>query len=297
MTSAIRLSSKGITPALRVQELAAAARMLAIVGAWIKLQSAERTDPTIRALLNQGLELALGRASTALDRDQAAPLLTEIEMALVESRDLFKDAGQLTGWMVEEPAALEAIGRASSAAFDRIVALAHTRPLLHRALLGRFLDVGTGVGAIALRAAKTCPDLAVEAIDIWTPALRLAAQRIAASAHASRITLFECDVATLSTEPRFTLAWLPTMFMRRDVVHRGVARIAAASHRGGWLVAALYTIPEDPFAAVMARLRTLRSGGEITAPGELADLLRSHGYVDVEVDRSPIATFVLGRLP
>jgi hypothetical protein len=47
----------------------------------------------------------------------------------------------------------------------------------------------------------------------------------------------------------------------------------------------------------MSALRTLRGGGEVTEPSELEDMLRSRGYVDVESDAAPLATFVLGRRP
>lgn len=49
--------------------------------------------------------------------------------------------------------------------------------------------------------------------------------------------------------------------------------------------------------AVMASLGTLRSGGEITQAAQLEALLRARGYVDIEVDAAPVATFVIGRLP
>jgi hypothetical protein len=49
--------------------------------------------------------------------------------------------------------------------------------------------------------------------------------------------------------------------------------------------------------AVMSSLRTLRSGGEVIEPAELEALLRARGYVDIEVDVAPVATFVMGRLP
>ena len=124
-----------------------------------------------------------------------------------------------------------------------------------------------------------------------------ARQNVAASPHAGRVHLAELDVTDLDPGPRYTLVWLPTMFMTRSVVARAIDRIHAASCNGAWLVAALYTTPDDPFAAAMAKLRTLRGGGEVTDPMDLAEMLRSIGYVDVEVDAAPLATFVLGRLP
>lgn len=281
----------------RVLDLARAARMLAVIGAALKLRSVERVDDATRAQIATGLQIALGDASMDLATADIAPLLTAIEMALVESGELFKYPDQTAGWMVDDRYHLQAMGRASSSAFDRILGLATTRPALRAALAGVFLDVGTGVGGIALRAAETCPDLHVDAIDIWEPALHLAAENVAASAHAARIRLRHVDVTALEPGPRYTLAWLPTMFIKRPVLEQALDRIAAASRSGSYLVAPLYTTPDDPFAAVMSSLRTLRSGGEITAPSELEGLLRARGYVEIEVDVAPVATFVMGRLP
>lgn len=283
----------------QLQQCARSARMLAMIGASIKLRSRNDggVDAAILAEIERGSSLALGDAFVEIEDADPVELLRIVEMALVESSDLFNNAGKPGGWNVTDTTKLEAMGRASSSAFDRILALAETRPALAGCLSGRFLDVGTGVAGIALRAAETCPDLQVEAIDIWPPALRIAEQRVAASAYAARIQLREVDIGDLDTAPRFTLAWLPTMFLPRATVQNAIARIAGASRSGGWLVASLYTIPAEPFTATMSRLRTLRSGGEIMDPAELADLLGHHGYVDVEVDASPVATFVFGRLP
>jgi SAM-dependent methyltransferase len=279
----------------RIQQLGRAARTLAMIGAWIKLQS-ETADPRIREQVEHGVRLALGHAPP-LSVTELTGLLPTIGMALSESADLFHTIARPAGWNVVDETMLTAMGRASSGAFDRILALAAERPALAHCLTGRFLDVGTGVGGIALRAVESCPELIVEAIDIWEPALRLARQRVAGSPYGDRIHLRELDVTQLETEPRFTLAWLPTMFLPRATVRQAIERIASASQHGAWLVTALYTIPDDSFAAVMATLRTLRGGGEIAESAEIAALLRDRGYVDIEVDTASVATFVLGRLP
>ena len=281
----------------RIQDLTRAARMLAVIGASLKLQNRDAADPAIRDLIDIGAELSAGPGISALDDAQTAELLTMAEMAFAEGGELLRNPQRDAGWKVEDPELLQSMGRASRSAFDRILALAETRPLLRQSLSGLFLDVGTGVGGIALQAAETCPDLYIEAIDRWEFALRLAEQNIAASPHARRICLSHLDVRFLTPGPRYTLAWLPTMFMASAVIEPALDRIRAASRPGAWLVASLYTEPDDPFMAVMSALRTRRGGGEITDPADIEDMLRSRGYVDVEVDAAPLATFVFGRLP
>jgi SAM-dependent methyltransferase len=276
----------------QVRELARCARRLAAIGAKLKLEA----QHSVRRTEMFEIEAALAGSVPLLDEGAVGALLSTVEMVLTESTELFANPDRAPGWMAEDAATLEAQGRASTAVCERILALAATRPALADALSGQLLDVGTGVGALALHMAERCPDLRIEAIDIWPPALDLARRRIATSEHSTRIAIAHCDVVHLSREPRFSLAWLPTMFMPALTVDQAIARIAGASIDNGWLIAAFYTIPDDPFDAAFARLRTHRSGGEIIDPVPLIAAFRRHGYVDVEIDEGPIATFVLGRL-
>jgi hypothetical protein len=61
----------------------------------------------------------------------------------------------------------------------------------------------------------------------------------------------------------------------------------------------LYVRADDPLATALADLRTVRQGGALRTPHELAGLLTRVGFVDVEevfdsTWRSPL-TFVAGR--
>jgi hypothetical protein len=92
-------------------------------------------------------------------------------------------------------------------------------------------------------------------------------------------------------------AWLPTMFPKGSTIERAIDRIARASMSNAYLVAGVYTRPEDPFLAFMANLRMLRSGGEINDPAAIKAMMEARGYVDVEMSAAPVATFVFGKLP
>lgn len=281
----------------QIEQLTRATRMLAILGASFKLPLTNNVDSAISAQIAKGLQLVLGDVDSHVDAADLGPLLTEIDMAFAESSELWRNPERTAGWQVEDRQLLLAMGHASRRAFDRILGMAESRPSLYQTLHARFLDVGTGVAGIALRAAETCPELLIDVIDIWEPALRIAAENIAASPYADRIQLRKLDVTALAPEPRYALTWLPTMFLPRAVVQQALTRITAASQPGGWLIAAMYTQPEDPFMAVISSLRTLRSGGEITNPDELEEMLRAQGYVDIERDAAPVATFIMARLP
>lgn len=284
-------------PALpRVAELARSVRMLAAIGAALKLRTLADVDAEMRDRTERAAALALGVAPSSLAEAELPQLRTMIDMAFAEGSELLRDPARGPGWQVTDAEMLQTQGRASASVFDRILELSETRPLLKRALSGRFLDVGTGVGAIALRAAQACPALAVHGIDIWPPAVAALAERnVAASPLAARVRIDLLDVADLPAVPSYSLAWLPTMFLQRAVVREAIARIATASRPDAFLVAGLYTVPPDPFLAEFAALRTLRSGGEITDSAELVAMLAREGFADIEVDRGPVATFVVAR--
>lgn len=276
-----------------VQRLARATRELAMVGASVRLRAAG-AEGLIADVVHGGARAALGGVEPTAEEGRG--LLPMIDMALKESGELLSTPDRST-WQVEDDDLLRAQGAASAGAFDRILRLAAQRPSLEASLHGRFLDVGTGVGGIALRAAERCPALSIDAIDIWDPALALAEQAIRTSPHSARIRLQRLDVTALPPGAGYTLVWLPTMFMTKATVDAALERIVAASSKASWLIAPVYTIPADPVAAAFSKLRTLRSGGEMTDPSDVREMLTSHGYTHVEIDEDRIATFVLGRLP
>ena len=279
----------------RAQELSRSVRMLGVVGASLKLRSSPSADPAVREQINHGARIALGVDPATIDEQQVPQLLTVIEMAFAEAGELLRHSERGAGWQVADVELLQTQGRASRSVFTRILSLAETRPLLREALNGRFLDVGMGVAGIALEAARTCPNLQVDGIDIWEPALVLAKANVAESAYSDRVHITHLDISALAVENRYSLVWLPTMFLKRSVLEQALDRIVVASCRGAYLVAALYTQPKDSFAAALSTLRTMRSGGEVTDPSELQDMLKSRGYTDVEASVTPIATFILGR--
>lgn len=281
----------------RLQELAKSARMLALVGASIKLRSNASVAPAIREQIDAGARMALGEVADVTDEEQVSLALVMVEMALSEAGELFSNPDRGSNWEISDVAAMHAMGRASKSVFTRIQTIAETHPEIRKTFQGTFLDVGTGVAGIALEAARVCPDITVDGIDIWEPALELARQNIAESPYADRVSVRNLDVSMLDEDKSYSLAWLPTMFIKRPIVEAALDRIARASVKGAYLVAGVYTRPEDPFLALMVNLRTLRSGGEISDPADIKAMMEARGYVDVGTSTTPVATFLFGRFP
>ena len=280
----------------RIQELAKFTRMLALVGASIKLRSSALADSEIKERIDTGALMALTEAGL-VNEDEIPLALTMIEMAVNEAAELLRNPERGSNWEISDAAALQLMGRASKSAFSSIRAISDAHPQMREALNGTFLDVGTGVAGLALEAAAACPEIKVEGIDIWEPALELARRNIAESSHSSRVSVRNVNIASLDDVKRYSLAWLPTMYMKRPIVEAAIDRIERALVPGGYLVAGLYTRAEDPFLALVADLSTLRGGGEIGDAHEITRMMEAGGFVLVETRETPIATYVVGRLP
>jgi precorrin-6B methylase 2 len=279
---------------MQIGQLSQSVRKLALVGAALKNRKNSDVDPKLRELIAENLKFFFDDVIDDLDDHEASALIGMIDMGFSEAGELLSNAAR-AAWQVVDPVLLQTQGRSSGRIFQRIRSLATDRPLMQQALAGRFLDVGTGVAGIALEAAKSCPSLIVDGIDIWEPGLALARCNVENSPYADRISIKHLDVTKLAEEVRYTLVWLPTMFMKRSVVEAALDQIAAASLPNAYVIAARYTMPDDPEAAAFVALRTFRSGGDPITQADMEEMLRLRNFADIESDASPLATLTFGR--
>jgi SAM-dependent methyltransferase len=273
-----------------------AARGLAAIGAVLRLRHGKmEAHLSVEARLNDVVAALLPGGLEGLDQVQISAALASITLAVEEARDLFERPDRAPAWVIRDPAMLRAQGQASRFAAHRTIALAAERPALAAALTGRFLDVGTGVGAIALELIAECPSLSAVGIDIWEPALALARANVAASPYAARIEIRAQDVTQLSDVAAYTLAWLPTPFLTQAAAQTALDRLAVALAPSGFLVVGLQPALADPIGAALAGLRLVRSGGHLWDSAAMEAELRSRGFMAVETCPGQLATFVMGR--
>jgi SAM-dependent methyltransferase len=184
--------------------------------------------------------------------------------------------------------------------FQRLVVPSLGGDLATRVKTGAtFLDVGVGVAALSVALCRIWPTLRVVGVDPWRPALELARQQVAAARLEDRIELRAGVVESLQDSARYDLAWLPTFFISGAVLEPALERLHAALRPDGCAILGLYARPEDPLMAAVADLRTVRQGGVVHTPQEMATLLARAGFsdVDVVVDtvlKAPVV-FVTGR--
>jgi SAM-dependent methyltransferase len=285
--------------------LVGAAEALAALGAVLRLR-ADGAQP--EAVLAVPLGDALGALGLldvvdALGQDEATALLGLVESFLLQAADLVVNPGRTT-WNHTDRAILMAQGLLSSLlvpVLQRFVVPSLGGDLSDRLQQAgsSFLDIGTGVGELAIAMCRTWPALRVVGLDPWEPALRLARENVAGAGLAARVELRPMGAEALRDTDEHDLAWVPTFFIAASVLELVIARVHHALHPGGHAIFGLYVRPDDPLATALADLRTARQGGAMHTPQEMATLLERAGFTDVHIAsdvawRSPV-TFVIGR--
>jgi hypothetical protein len=271
------------------------------LGAELKLRvSGVEGDPAVRAALR---EIA---GSVDPDRlewvapEQLAGLIGILTYNLQEALDMLREPDRAAGWTYEDPAILQQRGRGSGTVPSVIDRLAKSRPALARILAGNgtFLDVGTGVSWLAIEAAKLWTEMRVVGLDIWEPALKLAATNIASEGLQDRITLRRQSIVELDEVAAFDLTWLPSMFLPREVCEAALERIVRASTPDGMLVFGMFAVMPGPHGRAVTDLLSIRSGGYAWRPDEAQTYLTTLGLRDVEiVEGGGGTTLLLGRRP
>lgn len=262
--------------------LGAAADALGALGALVRIETEQlAVDPEVHSLLRAiGSEL-LG-PDVVITRE-AAPALGLAQTFLAQGAELLRNPGRTGGWDQVDVPLLQGIGRMSMGIVSAVQAAAARRPDLAARLTGpaRILDVGTGVGWLAVALAQTFSGATVVGIDIFRPALDLARANVAGAALADRVELREQNGRDLAATADFDVIWLPLPFLPPAVVPDLLAAARGALAPGGWLLAGTFApVGEGRLAELLMDLRTVRSGGHPWTADDLLPLLAAAGYAD-----------------
>jgi SAM-dependent methyltransferase len=256
-----------------------ATEALAAVGAELTLKQApEPGHPAVAGAL-QAVSAAAGL--TGLDEltgPQRQMVTGLIRLGLRQASDLLEDPGRPPGWTFTDPAILQGWGRGSAVVPG---ALAAAVPEL--AGVRSFLDVGSGIGLLAVAAAGVWPQATVVGIDVWGPSLEAAAANVRAAGLGDRITIRDQDVAALDDADAYDCAWFPTFFVTEPVLEAAMPRLYRALRPGGWLVLGRMASPPDPLAQAVTTLRLIRGGGADFDAKRLVAALEAVGCTAVRV--------------
>jgi predicted O-methyltransferase YrrM len=191
------------------------------------------------------------------------------------------------GWHFTDPAILHAQGN-GGIILPQIIAdrVAPVLPGLRDRLsapTAAFLDVGTGVGRIAIEMCRRFPQLRVVGIDNREAPLAQAERAVAVAGLADRIELRRQAVEEVQDREAFDLAWLPQMFLSGEVFARGLRTVYEALRPGGWLLLASVARDGTDLAATVSRLQDTLYGGDARTAEQVAALAAEAGYANVRI--------------
>ena len=285
----------------------------------------ERTGvpgPLVEALLD--MLVALGLVRRAGDAFAVAPalqalvtppardsLLRDVRATVLQTQALMEGArrGTLrTGWTHTDPELLDAQGAGSTGAPAARMLSERLFPSLEglverlQAPTASFLDVGSGVGALAIEMCRIWPHLRVVGLEPQAVPLAEGQRNVAAAGLGDRIALRAQRVQDMTEHEAFDLAWLPQVFLPREAFGPGVQAVREALRPGGWaILLAIGAGGSNPRAA-LGRLINVLWGGEARPVEEVERAAVAAGFDPVRSLHSPPggltdATFVAARRP
>jgi SAM-dependent methyltransferase len=269
---------------------------LAALGAALTLELSDTKAPDELADALHGVVAAAGLGDVReLPPPQQAMVLSLVRSTLLQAADLIDDPARPLGWAYTDPVILDGWGRGSTM-IPGIIAAAHD----DLREVDAFLDVGVGVGLLAITAATTWPTARVVGVDIWEPSLARARANVAEARLQDRIELRALDVVDLEDVDSYDCVWLPSFFLTEEALARALPALVRATRPGGWIAIGRFASPPDPLAHAVLSLRTIRAGGCNLAGDRTVALLEAAGCESVhEAPRTHPAPLelVLGRRP
>jgi SAM-dependent methyltransferase len=191
------------------------------------------------------------------------------------------------GWRYADPALLQAWGMRSVESVpiwaERLFPSLDGLCAALAAPTATFLDVGTGVGRLAIAMCEQFPALRVVGLDPFETALALARSNVAEAGLADRIELRPQLVQQLADENCYDLAWVPVMFLPADVAARGLHRVHTALRPGGWAVLGSLAAQGDGLQPAVLRLVSLLFGSGRLFADDAAAMLRAAAYECIQV--------------
>jgi 2-polyprenyl-3-methyl-5-hydroxy-6-metoxy-1,4-benzoquinol methylase len=271
------------------------AESLGALGAYLTLIDGEAGEAGVRERL-RSLTAAAGLPDLAeLEPPQRAMIAGLARSSLKQALDLLEEPERGPGWAYTDPGVLDGWGRGSAAVPGMISAV-----LPEISDVQTLLDVGTGVGLLAVGATNVWKDVTVVGIDTWEPSLDRARKHVADAGLTERVELRNQNVVDLSDVDRFDCAWVPTFFLPEQLAEAAVAAVVRSVKPGGWVVLGRFLPMPDPVADAMLQLRTYRFGGCLLDEPRSVELLEGAGCTSVRVAPAPPPVqmaFTVGQKP
>ena len=262
-----------------LKQLAAGTDALAAIAAHASLLAeGKEVEPRLAKAFNE-VEAAVGVTGLeTLPPPQLAMVAGLPRLFLREADIQTSNPGRAPVWNYTDPVVLESYGR-GSAMMPQLI----SGSIPEAGEVSSFLDVGVGVGWLAIAAAEQWPEARIVGIDVWEPSLERARAHVGEAGLEGRVELRQQDVGGLDDVDAFDLAWLPSFFFDDEELPAVVRRVVGAVRPGGVVVLGRFDPGADALEQATANLRAIRSGGCTVSANEAAELLRDAGCTTVRV--------------
>lgn len=267
-------------------ELTRDVEALAAVVAHVRHVTTGSAHPAARTYLDDVASVAVPGIAD-VDPEQLRTVSGLLTSIFRQAADLIERPDRAPGWVYDDPVVLQATGRASMSVVGVLAQIAPGLDGLSDRLAagGRFCDVGTGTGWLAIAAARAWPAASVVGLDVYAAALALAARNVADAGLGARVVLRHLDICDLAGD-EFDLVWIPGPFLPEHIVDDALAASWRNLRPGGWVAFGIYGGPSDPLAQRLADLRTVRSGGHPWTAATVCERLVGVGFGEVrEIER------------
>jgi hypothetical protein len=228
-----------------------------------------------------------------LQQPARAALLGDLRSMLMQTLALLDSSrgGVEPGWRHRDPALLTAQGDTSGGfppmfKANIVASLGDLAARLDRPG-ARVLDVGVGVGALAIAMCGAFPAVSVVGLDTFDVPLAIARDRVAQAGLADRIELRQLAVEDLRDEEAFDLAWMPSFFLPASVLPAAAARVRASLRPGGWILFPIGTSSGDDRHRAVLALVCETWGGPALSPLQAESLLGAAGFASVRTMPGP----------
>jgi 2-polyprenyl-3-methyl-5-hydroxy-6-metoxy-1,4-benzoquinol methylase len=217
----------------------------------------DELDPAVLAALDEVVAAVGFPDAGSLAPEQRSVLADMVRSSFRQALATLDAPAGNGGWGHTDVEVLDGQGRASTNLVPHMARIMGDTPVRE------VLDVGTGVGLLAIAIARRWPDANVVGIDIWEPALERARHHVVEAGLGDRIEIRNQDITALDEGDRYDCAWLPAPFLPSDVLAAAVPRVIEAVRPGGLVSIGTLRRPEDPLAAATQRLRNIADTGAV----------------------------------